>query len=223
MTRSLFRDSRRPYFWAERKLLHMGFGPTEIAVYCVLADCVNSAGHCWPTYQTVAGRLGICRRTAMRAVQRLCVGHAIRKSRVIDPKRGNQANLYELFDLSGSGAEVCQTSPPGDSPDTTLVTPVSPPWCQKVPTNKEPVNKDKECNPDLVSAEAVGSRSEGVALNDAELRRQMRAGNSLGRKIFQELVGPFPPDGQTRRLIYDGLAKDENDARDIIAACTERA
>jgi len=96
MTRSHFKDSRRPYFWCERALLELGLTTDELAIYCLLAAHANEKDQCWPSYQRMASQLGICRRTAIRAVNTLSARGLLRKRTLLKELSRTRINLYEL-------------------------------------------------------------------------------------------------------------------------------
>ena len=115
MTRTLFKDSRRPYFWAEKGLLRMGLSATAIAYYCVLADAADSQDRCWPSYRRISGYLRISRRTAIRVAKELVSKGAVRKRLMVDPKSGHQVVCYELVDLPRASSDGDYMSPVGDT------------------------------------------------------------------------------------------------------------
>jgi len=60
----------------------------------------------------------------------------------------------------------------------------------------------------------------GQVLTPDEIRQQIRDGTSAGRSLFQSQFGGLEEDAQIRMLIKDHIAKDEDDAKRIIAACS---
>jgi len=217
MTRTLFKDSRRPYFWCERALLELGLTTDAVAVYCLLAARANETDQCWPSYTRIASQLGISRRTAIRAVGTLCRRGLLRKRTVRREGSKARINLYELMDIpldakggvpeSPTGASQ---SPIGDCQGTPLVTPEH----QERGTIERGKERDQSDSEKTRPADQVHS------LSDTQLQEELRAGTATGRLAFRNLVGALAPDAQARRLIYDGFAKDEDDARHIITACT---
>ncbi len=83
------------WYWISRSILkqygHI-LGPAGLAVYNVLASYANSKSQtCFPTQETIADRIGLCRETVNRKVKHL------REKRLIRVKRLKGRCLYFLL------------------------------------------------------------------------------------------------------------------------------
>jgi len=83
------------WYWISRSILkqygHI-LGPAGLAVYNVLASYANSKSQtCFPTQETIAERIGLCRETVNRKVKLL------REKRLIRVKRLKGRCLYFLL------------------------------------------------------------------------------------------------------------------------------
>ena len=95
----------------------------EKLVYIYLCRCGNNGGQAFPSYNTIAKKCSISKRSAMRAVNRLIELNLVRKE--IRPKdnRDNETNIYVVYLPSDS-----QSPPPSDS--------------QTLPSDTESSNKE---------------------------------------------------------------------------------
>lgn len=95
-------------------------GGTRKLILLKLADNAGDDGRCFPSYQNIADYCEVSRRSAMRHVAQLVDdGYLEIEHRTTD--KGNSSNIFKLILPSDN------LSPPSDTDDTTLVTPVTPP------------------------------------------------------------------------------------------------
>ena len=73
-------------------------GPLGVAVYNVLVKHANKFGtSCFPSYQTIADKLGISRNSAMKGVEILVAEKLVRKDRREDPTGAPKSNDYKIL------------------------------------------------------------------------------------------------------------------------------
>lgn len=103
-----YRTRNRLFDWYGRLL-----GPIPIAVYHYLARCADQNGCCFPSYEDIALKTGINRRSALRAIAKLVKYELITvKRRRHRPERRNDytSNYYkirlEAFTDKGAHREV---------------------------------------------------------------------------------------------------------------------
>jgi hypothetical protein len=73
-------------------------GPLGIAVYNVLVKHANKFGaSCFPSYQTIADKLGISRNSAMKGVEILVAEKLVRKDRREDSTGAPKSNDYKIL------------------------------------------------------------------------------------------------------------------------------
>ena len=92
-------------------------------VLVVLADAANDQGICWPCVATIAGAVGVSKRTVQRAIQLLINRELITAEQRYRSDGSCSSNRYRLL-LDGGD----RLSPPPDCSDTTLGH-----WCQGPP------------------------------------------------------------------------------------------
>lgn len=141
---------RVPYWVVDDGLIAKMSG-TEAKIYVVLcAHADGETGKCWPSLATIAREAGVCRRTAIRAVQRLKAIDAIDTT----PGRGRKhATRYTIRGL-----------PKGDivSADGRQIEPDRP----EMVTKLCPRNGDKAVSPKQSKEQKEQSRSGGAPCSD---------------------------------------------------------
>ena len=115
----------RPFVMVEKDVL---FSPEltalEKLVYCVLcAFSDNNTRSCYPSYNTIAEKVGCSKKTAIQCVASLCEKGWMRKMEQRTKKGGHRSNLYILV-LSPEKQYLYpahakpETSPPPEEPDS---------------------------------------------------------------------------------------------------------
>ena len=115
----------RPFAMVEKDVL---FSPEltalEKLVYCVLcAFSDNNTRSCYPSYNTIAEKVGCSKKTAIQCVASLCEKGWMRKMEQRTKKGGHRSNLYILV-LSPEKQYLYpahakpETSPPPEEPDS---------------------------------------------------------------------------------------------------------
>jgi helix-turn-helix protein len=75
-------------------------GPLGVAIYAVLVKFANrSDNSCYPSYKTIADRLGISKSTAVKGVQLLIDKGLISYQRREDDEQGHVSNLYFILKI----------------------------------------------------------------------------------------------------------------------------
>ncbi len=150
------RDERKPgHFWADNEVydvLAQRVGVYGFAVYMALCRYSNKQATCNPSYEELAKKLGVSRRTVIRAINRLETEKLIKIKPVyktVRGKRRNSANVYTILSVKlrkdlGEIPSDCESlggasvSPPSDSGDLDLVTEGHP---NKTQEQQDTVNK----------------------------------------------------------------------------------
>ncbi|RIK38001.1 MAG: hypothetical protein DCC55_22440 [Chloroflexi bacterium] len=111
----LLRDNRQPGFCIiDNELLDEyapRIGAYGVAVYALIVRFAGRKDAAFPSYQTIADRIGISRRKAISTVQALLDMGLIEKTKRVGPT-GNTSNLYTLLDLKKPSPGACD-APPG--------------------------------------------------------------------------------------------------------------
>ncbi len=106
-------------FWIEDAIIDRyapHIGAIGVAVYAYLARRADRQGVCFPSYQTVAQRLNLSRRTVITYI-RLLEQHGLLVAATRGATKGRRANAYRLVSLPSTenGAAVAPF-PPADGP-----------------------------------------------------------------------------------------------------------
>jgi hypothetical protein len=110
--------------WALRQNLK----PVPKFVLVVLADAANDQGICWPCVATIAGKVGVSKRTVQRAIQLLINRELITAEQRYRSDGSCSSNRYRLLLDGGdrlSPAPDCSDTTPGHAcqgpPDTSVI------------------------------------------------------------------------------------------------------
>lgn len=108
----IVRDGRRTHFFTIDNILLDQYGKRlgayGLAVYMALCRFANRQSECWPSYQTIAERVGMSRRQVIREIKKLETLGLIAVQPQYDEHTGEQrSNLYILL-------EVCAPQSEGD-------------------------------------------------------------------------------------------------------------
>ena len=96
-------------------------GASERLLLIVLANYANETKECWPSYDTLADKCGVSRRTIIRTMVRLIALGAVARKPRRTPYGNAASNVYEL--MIGSDAHATRGS---DAHATRVVTPTPP-------------------------------------------------------------------------------------------------
>lgn len=127
-----------PYFQSPNDVFEIGLNKHELLVYLYLCRCGNHGGKAFPSYNTMAEKCNISRRTAIYAVNSLVERGLLHKEKRSDSGgKENYSNIYTV-ETNVRGNEI--PAPPGE-----ITTPPSAghsPY--KEPDNKKQVIKSLE-------------------------------------------------------------------------------
>lgn len=109
-------EERAKYAWRPMippELLDPEIGPIAIAVYSVLALHVDDqTGECFPSYQTIADRIGVSRMSVVRALKKLAAKGFIEVGHRSTDDGAQSSNLYRLpHQKTSSPGYLCGTPP----------------------------------------------------------------------------------------------------------------
>ena len=87
----------RPFAMVEKDVLFSPeLTPFEKLVYCILcAFSDNNTRSCYPSYNTIAEKVGCSKKTAIQCVASLCEKGWMQKMEQRTKKGGHRSNLYE--------------------------------------------------------------------------------------------------------------------------------
>ena len=95
-----------PYFQVPNDVFEIGLNKHEILVYTYLARCSNQGSHAFPSYNTIAKKCSMSRRTAISSIQSLEEKGLLTKQqrfRDYGSTREHNSNIYILkHELSGT-------------------------------------------------------------------------------------------------------------------------
>lgn len=111
MSRDTLKDGREPGFYIIDNELIEHYGATigvyGVAVYNVLAHYANKNGtHIFPSYQTIADKLGISRIQVIRTIKLLVETGLIKKESRVDNAGDMTSNEYTLVRLKGGIPQI---------------------------------------------------------------------------------------------------------------------
>lgn len=100
-----------PYFQAPNAIFDIGLKSQELVVYLYLARCGNHGGQAFPSYNTIAKKCGIARRTAIMAVQSLIEKGLVVRSERRRTDGGFSSNIYEVVAPQSPAANHTEDTP----------------------------------------------------------------------------------------------------------------
>lgn len=132
---NIARDAREPgWFWADNELIDL-YGPLigaiGVAVYVTLARYADAAGRAFPSYQTIADRLGVSRPTVIKKIKQMEDLGLIAKETRDDPAGDAASNVYVLTPIArhqkavavGGGKAALPPPSKGDLPPSKAALP----------------------------------------------------------------------------------------------------
>ena len=148
MSKDTLKDGREPGFYIIDNELIDNYGPTigvyGVAVYNVLAQYANKNGsRIFPSYQTIADKLGISRPKVIDTIKKLIDVGLIKKSPRIDSAGDMTSNEYMLVKLKGGKQDLPpskQDLPPSKREQPRVVNDVNQGGKPRLP-DQDPVNK----------------------------------------------------------------------------------
>ena len=115
------RDERRlGHFWADNEVYDIfvaRIGVHAFAVYMALCKYVNQQAACNPSFEEIARKLAVSRRTVIRAMATLAEHKLVRVEHVKITKNGkpfNSSNIYTLLDVKSRPDLVTNRHHPSD-------------------------------------------------------------------------------------------------------------
>ena len=104
------RDFRgKHWFWIDNEIVDRyghEIGPKGIAAYAVLCRMADKDSQsCWPSYSTIAARMGVSRVTAIDAIAKLVDVGLVAVEPRYDHEGRNVSNLFTLLPLPERGVK----------------------------------------------------------------------------------------------------------------------